>query len=211
MVASRLENEGISTTVYSGMDAQEESFVNLSGVNAPSVIHLATHGYYVQGTGSLQIKSKVSLSGSGDIPFRSSADPLLRSGLLMSGANLAWKGANLPAAVEDGILTAKEVSNLDLKYTQLVVLSACQSGLGDVKGSEGVEGLQRGFKMAGVKYLIMSLWEVPDHETTEFMRTFYDNWCGRTNIRNAFRATQVIMKDKYKNEPHKWAGFVLFE
>jgi CHAT domain-containing protein len=92
-----------------------------------------------------------------------------------------------------------------------VVLSACQSGLGDVKGSEGVEGLQRGFKMAGVRYIIMSLWQVPDKETTEFMETFYDNWLGGDDIYNAFRNTQMKMKTNYPDDPFKWAGFVLTE
>jgi len=100
---------------------------------------------------------------------------------------------------------------MNLMNTQLVVLSACQTGQGDVKGNEGVEGLQRGFKMAGVKYLIMSLWEVPDKETTEFMETFYDDWLGGMEIHEAFRATQYTMSNKYKNEPFKWAAFVLVE
>ena len=113
--------------------------------------------------------------------------------------------------IEDGILTAKEVSDMNLMNTELVVLSACQSGLGDVKGSEGVEGLQRGFKMAGVRYIIMSLWQVPDKETTEFMETFYDNWLGGLDIHEAFRNTQITMKNKYKDDPFKWAGFVLME
>ncbi len=104
--------------------------------------------------------------------FRLSDNPLMRSGLILSGANLAWKGEDIPEGVDDGILTAYEVSGMDLFNTQLVVLSACETGLGDIKGSEGVYGLQRSFKMAGVDFLIMSLWQVPDKETSEFMTMF---------------------------------------
>ncbi|MCX6247627.1 MAG: CHAT domain-containing protein [Bacteroidetes bacterium] len=100
---------------------------------------------------------------------------------------------------------------MNLRNTRLVILSACQTGLGDVKGSEGVEGLQRAFKMAGVRYLILSLWEVPDKETSEFMDVFYDNFLGGKEIREAFRITQQQMHALYPGEPYKWAAFVLLE
>jgi CHAT domain-containing protein/tetratricopeptide (TPR) repeat protein len=211
LIAAKLEKKRIPTTSYSGTDASEESFAALSGNNSPSIIHLSTHGFYYPDTISDENRKKMDLSGSGDVKFRYSDDPLLRSGLLLSGANLAWKGLPRPEGLEDGILTAKEVSNMNLMNTQLVVLSACQTGQGDVKGSEGVEGLQRGFKMAGVRNIIMSLWDVPDKETTEFMADFYDNWLGGKDIHEAFRETQITMKNKYKNEPAKWAAFVLVE
>ena len=118
---------------------------------------------------------------------------------------------DIPEGIDDGILTAFEVSGMDMFNTQLVVLSACETGLGDIKGTEGVYGLQRSFKMAGVDWLIMSLWQVPDKETTEFMETFYDNWLEGDAIHKAFRDTQITMKNKYKDDPFKWAGFVLME
>ena len=93
----------------------------------------------------------------------------------------------------------------------MVVLSACETGLGDIEGSEGVYGLQRALKMAGVKNIMMSLWEVPDKETAEFMELFYSNWLSGKNIREAFRNTQLEMSDKYKDNPEKWAAFVLVE
>lgn len=211
MIASKLENTRIVTTIYSGTDAVEESFVALSGSNAPSIIHLSTHGFYYRDTMGVKNREKMMSSATGESRFRYSDDPLLRSGLLMAGANLAWKGLPLPPNMEDGILTAREVSNMNLTNTKLVVLSACQTGQGDVKGNEGVEGLQRGFKMAGARYLMMSLWEVPDKETAEFMETFYETWLGGTEIQEAFRSTQIAMRDKYKNDPFKWAAFVLVE
>jgi len=91
------------------------------------------------------------------------------------------------------------------------VLSACQTGLGDVKGNEGVQGLQRAFKMAGVRYLVMSLWPVPDEETAVFMERFYENWLGGMAVRDAFSTTQKQLYAQYPYEPYKWAGFVLVE
>jgi CHAT domain-containing protein len=193
------------------MDAMEESFASLSGPLSPSLIHLSTHGFYFPDTLANENRKNITYTSGGDIQFRYSGDPLLRSGLLMTGANLTWKGLPGPDGMEDGILTAREVSNMNLMNTQLVVLSACQTGLGDVNGSEGVEGLQRGFKMAGAKYILMSLWKVPDNETTGFMVAFYDSWLSGKNFRDAFHVAQVAMKTKYPGEPFKWAGFVLVE
>lgn len=159
----------------------------------------------------LEVDYQQSLSLETEDKYRLYKDPLLRSGLIMAGANKAWKnGVNL-LEKEDGIMTAMEISNLDLSNTDLVVLSACETGLGDIQGSEGVYGLQRAFKMAGVDVLIMSLWKVPDIETAEFMNMFYDLWIKNKNARVAFRNTQKLMQEKYKGEPSKWAAFVLFE
>jgi CHAT domain-containing protein len=128
---------------------------------------------------------------------------------LFAGANHTWKGEPTPTGLEDGILSAYEVSHLYLPNTQLVVLSACETGLGDIKGGEGVFGLQRAFKQAGVEYLIMSLWKVPDTETSEFMQYFYSALLSGKTIPEAFRLTQNEMKRKHPNDPYKWAAFVL--
>jgi CHAT domain-containing protein len=113
--------------------------------------------------------------------------------------------------MEDGILTAYEISQMNLSNTELVVLSACETGLGDIEGNEGVYGLQRAFKIAGAKYLIMSLWQVPDYQTQELMTTFYKRWLeDKMNIPDAFRSAQKEMREKYQL-PHFWAGFVLVE
>jgi CHAT domain-containing protein/Tfp pilus assembly protein PilF len=210
-ISEKLAKEDVNTNTYTGLDALEESFYSLSGNNSPSIIHISTHGFYYPDTVSDVYRKKMINSSTGDIQFKYSDDPLLRSGLIMAGGERTWKGLPRPEGLEDGILTAREVSNMNLLNTELVVLSACQTGQGDVNGSEGVEGLQRGFKMAGVHYIIMSLWQVPDNETTEFMGYFYDNWPGDMTIREAFQQTQLKMKYKYPDEPYKWAGFVLME
>ncbi|MFM7401633.1 MAG: CHAT domain-containing protein, partial [Bacteroidota bacterium] len=111
---------------------------------------------------------------------------------------------------EDGILTAYEISHLNLSDTRLAVLSACQTGLGDIKGSEGVFGLQRAFKMAGVDYLLVSLWQVPDQETADFMEAFYAAWTGGNTVHSAFAKAQKQMRIKYK-EVYRWGAWVLVE
>ena len=128
---------------------------------------------------------------------------------VLSGANYAWSGKTPVEGVEDGIVTAYEISQLNLSNTELVVLSACETALGDVKGSEGVFGLQRAFKMAGVKKMIVSLWQVPDKETAELMTSFYTYWMKGKTINDAFAQAQADMRKKYS--PFYWAAFVLVE
>jgi CHAT domain-containing protein len=133
----------------------------------------------------------------------------MRSGLVFSGANDVWSKQNKNDSIDDGVLTAQEVSNIDMRKTDLVVMSACETGLGDIKGSEGVYGIQRAFKMAGVYFMIMSLWQVPDKETEEFMTSFYKNLIKQKDIKKAFAKTQKEMRTKY--DPYFWAAFVLIE
>ncbi len=187
-----------------GKNATEESFKLLAGSNAPVVLHIATHGFFFPDPGT----NKKDNRAGGVAVFRQSDNPLIRSGLALAGANNAWKGKPV-AGVEDGILTAYEVSNMYLPNTKLAVLSACETGLGDIQGSEGVYGLQRAFKMAGVENLVMSLWKVPDGETAEFMQQFYKNLFAKQTIQEAFYNAQTIMKNKYRKEPYKWAAWVL--
>jgi CHAT domain-containing protein len=134
---------------------------------------------------------------------------MMRSGLLFSGANKYWGNTIETISREDGILTAAEISNLDLSACQLVVLSACDTGLGEVIGSEGVFGLQRAFKMAGVKNIIMSLWKVPDIQTKELFEKFYEDFFSGKSFHEAFKSAQAKMKQKYS--PFYWAGFVFLE
>ena len=136
---------------------------------------------------------------------------MIRSGLILAGANKAWTTGKGLADAEDGVLTAYEISQLDLSNTELVVLSACETGLGDIDGNEGVYGLQRAFKIAGAKYLIMSLWQVPDYATQELMTLFYSLWLDdKMTIPDAFHTAQKQMREKFP-QPLDWAGFVLVE
>ncbi|MBK9960918.1 MAG: CHAT domain-containing protein [Saprospiraceae bacterium] len=136
---------------------------------------------------------------------------MLRSGLILAGGNRTWRGFHDTEDAEDGILTAYEVSQMNLSHTGLVVLSACETGLGDIKGNEGVYGLQRAFKIAGADYIIMSLWKIPDQPTMEFMIRFYSLWQDeKMTIPEAFKKTQLWIRDRYPNSIH-WAGFVLIQ
>jgi len=184
------------TKVFTNLNATEESFKSISAANSPAILHIATHGFFYS-----------NLDSSSNI-FSSSKDPLMRSGLLFAGANNSFQG-KMPDNLEDGILTAYEVSNMYLPKTRLVVLSACETARGDIQGSEGVYGLQRAFKMAGVQNLVMSLWEVPDTETAEFMQEFYKNIFKKLPVSDAFYKAQTTMKNKYRKEPEKWAAWVL--
>jgi CHAT domain-containing protein len=144
--------------------------------------------------------------------FKISEHPMIRSGLILAGAQQAWSTGKAPENREDGILTAYEISQMNLSNTELVVLSACETGLGDIEGNEGVYGLQRAFKIAGAKYLLMSLWKVNDQSTHELMTDFYQQWLEKgLSIPAAFRTAQSNMQKKYPDAPYHWAGFVLVE
>ena len=203
---------GKEVEVFSGKLATEENFRSLEENESPNVIHIATHGFYFPEEKPREREERMRFMHSDqENQFIYSPDPLIRSGLALAGANHAWKGEKIPEGVEDGILTARDVSRMNLMNAELVVLSACQTGLGDVKGSEGVYGLQRAFKMAGVRYLMMSLWKVPDESTKEFMVTFYKHLLSGEMIRDAYQITQQEMIAKYPDDPFRWAAFVLVE
>jgi len=204
------KKKGIKTNLYSGITGTEESVKQLTGLNSPSVIHFSTHGFFISDQKKKSNASTDYVLGGSSV-FTTADDPLFRSGLIMSGADYAWKGNEPITGMEDGVLTAYEVSKMYLPNTQLVVMSACETGLGDIKGSEGVYGLQRAFKMAGVNYIIVSLWQVLDKETSDFMILFYQNLISLKSIPDAFKSTQDTMKSKYRDEPYKWAGFVLIK
>lgn len=188
-----LKKKKIKAEVHEGSTANEESIKQLSG-NGSSILHVATHGFFLSSGDKL----------SGD-------NALLQSGLLFSGANYAWQNLPIPEGVEDGILTAKEISNMDLRKTNLVVLSACQTALGEITG-EGVFGLQRGFKKAGVGTIIMSLWSVDDRATQIMMVEFYTNLAKGSSKREAFLAAQNKVKTTAGLEnPRYWAAFIMLD
>jgi CHAT domain-containing protein/Tfp pilus assembly protein PilF len=209
-IAQTLSNNGIIAQIDTGFYATEESFRKLGAEGpAPRIIHLATHGYFFPDPEHKT--SKMNSNFGQDPVFKMSEHPMIRSGLIMAGAKQAWLTGKHPDGLEDGILTAYEISQMNLSGTELVVLSACETGLGDIVGNEGVFGLQRAFKIAGVKYLIMSLWKVDDRSTQEFMTTFYRHWLtDKLEIPEAFHATQHEMRTKFQGA-YDWAGFVLIE
>jgi CHAT domain-containing protein len=132
-------------------------------------------------------------------------NPLLRSGL--AGANTWNRRGTLPLQAEDGMLTAEDVLGMDLLDTELVVLSACETGLGEVHVGEGVFGLRRAFALAGAKTLVMSLWKVPDQQTQELMEDFYQRILSGQPRAEALRLAQLAMKNKYSH-PYYWGAFI---
>ena len=211
---NKINKEAISynlkTTIKTERAATEESVKQLSGKVNPFILHLATHGYFFENIKQeLSDIDKNSTERNKRSIYSVSEDPMMRSGLLLAGANNSWGKTNNETNTDDGILTAKEIANLDLGNCKLVVLSACETGLGQINGSEGVFGLQRAFKMAGVQNIIMSLWKVPDTQTAELFEIFYTECYNGKSITEAFQLAQSKMKAKYP--PYFWAGFVLLE
>jgi CHAT domain-containing protein len=182
---------------------------------SPRILHLATHGFFLEdqprdpnkewrGLGAMGAQAE---GGWGRLTGPGMENPLLRSGLLLAGFNTWFEGGELPAEAEDGILTAEDVSGLDLLATELVVLSACETGLGEVRTGEGVFGLRRAFVLAGAKTLVMSLWKVPDEQTQGLMEDFYRRILQCEPRAEALRAAQLAMKETY-TDPFYWGAFI---
>jgi CHAT domain-containing protein/tetratricopeptide (TPR) repeat protein len=178
-------------------------------VRHPRVLHVATHGFFSRD----QDRTITGLS----LGLPSSAgDPMLRSGLLFAGADRTLKGQQLPSSeMDDGILTAYEATGIDLQGTELVVLSACRTGLGEIKNGEGVFGLRRALQEAGAESVLMSMWSVPDTATSELMVAFYQKWLAGKDRHEALREAQLEMRNKIKaryegqDRPYYWGAFVL--
>lgn len=186
-----------------GDEAIEEA---VKAVKSPRLLVLATHGFFLD---DIQMTRDARQSISGMDKAKLSGNPLLRSGLYLSGAEKtinADSSRNLKR--DNGILTALEVLNMNLDNTELVVLSACQTGLGVMKNGEGVYGLQRAFLIAGAKSVVMSLWSVNDNSTKDLMVSFYDKWFSGTEKHNAFKQAQLEIMKKYKH-PYYWGPFVM--
>ena len=217
-VSKILEKVNVDVKYLSDISATE-TFLKENARNY-NILHVATHGFFFPDPNEVRFTENVEEVEVGEVTFRgamrgfgvnsfvNNMNPLMRSGLVLAGANEVWNKSE-PGKEDDGVLTAQEVTQIDMRKNFLVVLSACETGLGDIKGSEGVYGLQRSFKMAGVKYVMVSLWQVPDKETVEFMEVFYTNLLKVNNIREAFSETQAIMRKKY--DPYYWAAFNLIE
>ena len=194
-------NFGIMTKLFSASNGTESTLKNLSG-KKNDIIHIATHGFYIK-----------------SFDNKNEENQMERSGLALAGANNKQKGKILPEGVDDGILTADEISRLDLRGTDLIVLSACETGLGDITG-EGVYGLQRGFKKAGVNSIVMSLWKVDDDATRLLMAEFYNHLLSGCPKIEALRKAQTYVRNfkgyingekRNFSNPKYWAGFILLD
>jgi CHAT domain-containing protein len=173
----------------------------LKRVEAPRVLHIATHGFFLNDAGDSANAAPGARAISAKVDTK---NPLLRSGLALAGANLNRNGS------DGGILTALEASDLNLWGTKVVTLSACETGIGEVKNFEGVYGLRRAFFLAGAETLLMSLWPVSDRVTRETMTSFYTGLKDGLGRGEALRQAQLAMlKRKERQHPFYWASFIL--
>jgi CHAT domain-containing protein len=207
--ATKIEVENISLTLKSkgwqvkSYLAENASETNIKKQESPRILHVATHGYFFQDIPTEKDNNRFLGMDRQQVV----QDPMLRSGLLLTGANKTLEGEATNG--ENGLLSAAEASLLDLRETELVVLSACETGKGEVNNSEGVYGLRKAFSDAGAQNIIMSLWKVDDKVTQEFMSRFYEIWLNdKTSIREAFNKTQLEIKAKYP-QPYYWGAFIL--
>lgn len=204
IIEEKLKAMNWETEVYTGPNALESKIKLLSG---PKILHIATHGVFLE---------DLEMGEEGKSKFVE--NPMLRSMLLFAGAGKTVStakdslGREVKAEkdiwAEDGILTAYEVTTLDLDGTEFVVLSACNTAKGEVKNGEGVFGLQRAFQVAGAKTIIMSLWAVDDVATQELMTLFYEKLLSGKSKKQAFRLAQSEIMEKYKS-PYYWGAFVM--
>ena len=208
----KLDETSIGCQIFNKSLATEHSLRSISG-KSPSIIHFATHGFYYS---KEAIDRELNEGGHWNFIRLQLIEPELnRSGLALSGAQDSWiineqNYFDLDKN-NDGILLASEIANIDLSNTKLVVLSACETARGKVT-SEGVYGLQRAFKLAGVSSLILSLWKVNDDATKKLMIEFYRNYLGGMSIRESLLAAQKTVRGTPGFEdPEYWAAFILLD
>ncbi|MCU0429873.1 MAG: CHAT domain-containing protein [Cytophagaceae bacterium] len=194
-IKKNLSSNQFNVNVLTNADASE---INVKKIKNPQILHIATHGFFLKET-----KSEGKNMGIHTEHLKT--NPLLRSGILLSDAEAAIKGDS-----EHGILTAYEVMNLSLDHTEIAIISACETGLGEVKNGEGVYGLQRAFLVAGVDALMMSLWKVNDETTQKLMTSFYKFYLSNADKQKAFKAAMAELKAQYK-DPYYWGAFVLIQ
>lgn len=197
-ISSILESAGYSSTIYSGAGGNEESFKSLSN-SSPKILHIASHGFYLpyDSNNKNEVESDVNSS------------LMRRSGIILSGGQNFWGKSASDLQMEDGILTAAEIDILNLSGTDLLVLSACETALGDID-NDGVKGLQSAFKNAGVKTIIMSLWNVDDAATELMMVEFYKQYATTRDKDLSFISARNAVREKYK-EPYYWASFIMLD
>lgn len=208
IIADRVSANKEESAVYIGEAAQEQVLSAIT--DTPEILHMATHGFFLEADDTLR-KRLLKMQRSAEIQAPPPGDnPLLRAGLAFAGFNANAQFLGDIDTINDGVLTALEVLGLDLSGTRLVVLSACETGLGEVHEGEGVYGLRRSFQEAGVAEVISSLWEVSDAGTQALMTDLYDRILEGMPAREALRAAQLDMIDSPEwGYPYIWSAFMI--
>lgn len=210
LLHSLCRSHDVMVATLMGKDAREERIKEISGVS-PRILHIATHGFFFPVPRlPRHWQAPPTRTRSGAAQLRAEDNPMLRSGLVLTGANETWRGGSDAARNDDGILSALEISRLDLYGTELVTLSACETGLGDISNGEGIFGLQRAFQVAGASRILMTLWRVADAPTVEFMQMLYAHLFEGKEVEAALRAARKEMRTRFSSA-YYWAGFVLVE
>lgn len=196
-IEEMLKRKSIPVHVWMGKEASEEQ---LKKVQQPAVLHIATHGFF--------LPNQYVPAQEGDEAQKAKQDPMLRSGLLLADCESTLRGETGNSKKEDGILSAYEAMNLSLDKTDLVVLSACETGAGEIDNSEGVYGLLRAFQQAGARFVLVSLWKVDDDATQLLMTSFYQFQLEGNDYNQAFKMAREVVSKKYPS-PYYWGAFVL--
>ena len=205
-IAEQLTMNDVDTRILMGERGTEETFKALNKEHL-SLIHIATHGFSFSKEEIAKEKHSLLFI---DDQRDDLENPLNYSGLLLAGANYVLKGNRIPNDLEDGILTAREIAQVDLSEVDMVVLSACQTGLGEIR-EDGVFGIQRGFKKAGAHALLMSLWKIDDRATNMMMTHFYEYLMEGKTRHQAFILSQECLRNEGYSSPFYWASFVLLD
>lgn len=204
-ISTLSKKKHIKATVFTGYDATEEKFKAMTGTTIP-IIHIATHGFYYNETSGTHLNfTKDSWTGD------PGNDPLNRCGIGFAGGKKTWMEGIKSINDNDGILLGGEIARMNLNGTDLLVLSACNTGLGEIN-NEGISGLQRAFKSAGVKNMVLTLKPVDDNATYLFMSSFYKQLLKGTDKHTAFKnAIDRLRNDKKYSDPAIWASYIMLQ
>lgn len=203
-----LSSHGIRTQIFNRENASESAFKEIAE-KSPDILHLSTHGFMLTSMYNGIEESKKFANSTTASRY---ATDLLRSGVFLAGASRTWNGKEPIKNVEDGILTSREILEMDLHDVKLVVLSACKTGLGNDTNLMGVSiGPQHAFKTKGVEQVLMSLWMVDDAATSLLMQYFYEELVKGSTAKDSLLLAQKQLKMKGYDNPYYWAGFILLE
>lgn len=205
-------DEGEAVARMLGVEPSLDADANegrVKAVRSPAILHIATHGWFLPDADGAELPDWAQLPRFAALLEEGVGGRLARSGLVLAGFNTFWTGGSAGPDGSNGLLTAGEASALDLTGTELVVLSACYTGLGYAADLEGVYGLRRGFAMAGARGIVMSMWPVPDEQTRDIMLAFYRRLLNGETRAAALREAQLEVRDGGAAHPFLWAAFAL--